>query len=192
MNFPERYVYLDFLIDTNRINARKGLKYMNILERWRESDVISIEMAEVAQDEAVESGDSNRNEKAYTYIATQTLANSSEERRLLNQIKAILFPQGIKTRNERNDIEIVFNAHKYNCILITDDGGSRRQAGGILGNRDRLAALGIQVMRDYEAVELAKQKIIKRDLLARRIASVEGKPLPDWVGMDLAVANRLE
>jgi hypothetical protein len=108
MDFPERYVYLDFLIDTNRINARKGLKYMNILERWYESDVISIEMPEVAQDEAVEGRDPNRTEKAYTYIATQTLAGSSEERSLLNQIKAILFPQGVKAKNERNDIEIVF------------------------------------------------------------------------------------
>lgn len=82
---------------------------MNILERWHESGVISIEMAEVAQDEAVQSGDPNRTEKAYTYIATQTLADSSEERNLLNPIKVILFPQGIKTQNERNDIEIVFN-----------------------------------------------------------------------------------
>ncbi len=191
MNFPERYVYLDFLIDTNRINARKGLKYMNVLECWHEFDVISIEMAAVAQDEAAESGDSNRTEKAYTYIATQTLADSSEERRLLNQISAILFPQGTTVRKELNDIEIIFNAHKYLCILITDDGASKRQGGGILGNRDRLATLGIQVMRDYEAVELVKQKIIKRDRLARRIASAEGKPLPDWVSIDLTVADRL-
>jgi hypothetical protein len=192
MDLPERYVCLDFLIDTNRINARRGLKSMNILERWHDSDVISIEMAEVAQDEVAESGDSNRTEKAYTYTATQTLADSSEERMLLNQIKAILVPHGLKTKNELNDIEIVFNAYKYYCILITDDGGSRRQPGGILGNRDRLAALGIQVMHDYEAVELVKQKIIKRDLLARKIASAERKPLPDWVDVDLAVAGKLE
>ena len=32
MNVPERYVYLDFHIDTNRINAKSRLTYMNILE----------------------------------------------------------------------------------------------------------------------------------------------------------------
>jgi hypothetical protein len=44
-------------------------------------------------------------------------------------------------------------------------------------------------MRDHEAVALVKQKIIKRDLLARKIASVEGKPLPHWVGTDISFAD---
>ena len=38
-----------------------------------------------------------------------------------------------------NDIEIVFNAAKYEGILVTADGGSRRQLGGILGNRAALS-----------------------------------------------------
>ncbi len=80
---------------------------------------------------------------------------------------------------------MVFNAYKYERILITDDGGSRRQSGGILGNRERLRSLGIQVMRDNEAVELVKHRIIERDEFARRIASKTGEPLPDWVGKDL-------
>ena len=70
MNMPERYVYLDFHIDTNRINAKSGLTYMNILERWFEDDVIYLEMSEAAQNEAVKSGSSTRTEKAYTYIAS--------------------------------------------------------------------------------------------------------------------------
>ena len=158
MNMPERYVYLDFHIDTNRINAKSRLDFMNILEHWYENDVIFLEMAEVAQNEATKSQNSIRTEKAYSYISTETLASTPDEARMLRKIKVILFPRGVKNINERNDVEILFNAWKYGAILITDDGGSKRQPGGILGNRDKLTALGIQVMRDHEAVEIVKQK----------------------------------
>jgi len=147
MNMPERYVYLDFHIDTNRINAKSRLDFMNILEHWYENDVIFLEMAEVAQNEATKSQNSIRTE-----------ASTPDEARMLRKIKDILFPRGVKNINERNDVEILFNAWKYGAILITDDGGSKRQPGGILGNRDKLTALGIQVMRDHEAVEIVKQK----------------------------------
>ena len=180
---PERYVYIDFMIDTNRINAKTHLKNMNILECWHEDGVISIEMAEVAQNEAVQSRDSSRTEKAYTYIATKTLAHTRDEVLKLNQIQLILFPLGVQSRNNQNDVEIVFNAWKYFRILVTDDGDSRSQPVGILGNRDHLADIGIRVMRDDEAVELVKQKIIDRDQRARRIVLMEGKSLPDWVGL---------
>ncbi|OGX27368.1 MAG: hypothetical protein A2705_01990 [Omnitrophica WOR_2 bacterium RIFCSPHIGHO2_01_FULL_52_10] len=102
----------------------------------------------------------------------------------LNQIQLILFPLGVQSRNNQNDVEIVFNAWKYFRILVTDDGDSRSQPVGILGNRDHLADIGIRVMRDDEAVELVKQKIIDRDQRARRIVLMEGKSLPDWVGLD--------
>jgi len=187
MNMHERYVSLDFHIDTNRINAKSRLTYINILERWFEDDVIYLEMSEVAQNEAVKSGSSIRTEKAYTYIATETLASTPDEFRILKQIKEILFPDGIKSTNEKNDVEIVFNTWKYRQILITDDGGSKRQPGGILGNRDKLAALGIQVLRDHEAVKLVKQKIIQRDQRANKIAAYKNEPLPEWVGEDLDI-----
>jgi len=83
MFIVERNVFLDFHIDTNRINAKSCLKYMNILERWYENDVIYIEMAEVAQNEAANRGSSLRSEKAYSYIATETLARTPDEFRML-------------------------------------------------------------------------------------------------------------
>ena len=187
MNVPERYVDLDFHIDTNRINAKSCLTYMNILERWFEDDVIYLEMSEIAQSEAVKSGHSIRSEKAYTYIATETLAGTPNEFHILRQIKEILFPNGIKSINEKNDVEIVFNAWKYDQILITDDGGSKRQPSGILGNRDKLAVLGIKVMRDHEAVGLVKQKIIERDQRANKIAAYKNESLPEWVERDLDI-----
>ena len=35
-----------------------------------------------------------------------------------------------------------------------------------------------------EAVEIVQQKLIDRDKKAKRIADMEGKSLPDWVGKD--------
>jgi len=187
MFIVERNVFLDFHIDTNRINAKSCLKYMNILERWYENDVIYIEMAEVAQNEAANRGSSLRSEKAYSYIATETLARTPDEFRMLRQIIEVLFPNGIKSTNEKNDVEIVFNAWKYGRILVTDDGGSKKQPGGILGSRGKLSTLGIKVLRDYEAVELVKEKIIQRDQSALKVASCKKDPIPQWVGKDLDV-----
>ena len=186
MNILERYVWLEFHLDANRINARKNLKDMNALEYWHKNDVIYMEMSEVAQKEAAH-GDPDRFEKAYTYAATETLASPFDKLRMMNQIGAVIFPEGIKSQQERNDVEIVFNAHKYEKILITWDGDSKQQSGGILGNREKLRSLGIQVMRDPEAVKLVKHKIIERDEFARRIASRTGEPLPDWIGKDLDI-----
>lgn len=187
MAMIERHVFLDFHIDTNRINSRSRLKHMNFLEQWHEREVIYIAMSEVAQKEAVKDGAGDRAEKAYTYTATETLARTPDEVKNLKRLKELLFPHGIKSRSEWNDVEVVFNAHKYEAILITDDGGSKRQPNGILGNAQKLCQLGIQALHDYEAVELVRQKIIQRDQTAREIASTTGEPLPDWVGKDLEI-----
>ena len=179
---PERYVHCDFIIDANRINAKGNLKHMNILEQWKENDVISLEMAETAQNEARQ-GNTNRADKARSYVSLRAGLNDTPlaDR---NTIERILFPSGIQNNSDRNDVDIIFTAGKWRWILVTDDGNSKNQPMGILGNKDKLAAIGIRVMRDDEAVELVKQKIIDRDKRAKRIAKIDGKPLPDWVGKD--------
>jgi len=187
MNMPERYVNLDFHLDTNRINSKAQLKHMNILEHWHELGVISIEMSHIAQEETAQGRNSLRVQKAYTYIFTETLASTPSEQKILIQIQDILFPNGIKYPNERNDVEIVFNAHKYDATLVTADGASSRQPNGILGNAERLRRLRIQVLRDHEAVELVKQKIQNRDQRARRVSQITDQKLPDWVGRDLDI-----
>jgi hypothetical protein len=73
-----------------------------------------------------------------------------EELRSLNKIEQILFPNGITTVNQRNGAEIVFNAAKYIRSLITTDGGSRSQPGGILGNRAKLSAIGAKILTPAE------------------------------------------
>ena len=81
-------------------------------------------------------------------------------------------------------MEIVFNASKYERILVTNDGGSARQSGGILGNRDGLKQLGIEVKTDEEAVALVKQHVRDRDRLLVEKCKRQGESLPAWIGLD--------
>ena len=182
---PNRHVGLLFFIDTNRINARRRLPHINQLEEWHKSDVITIEMPEEAQEEAIAGGSVDRMAKANSYIyAIVTHTVRAEHAHKLEEIERILFSGGAQTPNQQNDVSIVFNAGYYGFILITDDGDSKSQPNGMLGNRGRLADLGIQVMRDSEAVEFARQRIRVRDRRARWVAEQTGQTLPDWVGQD--------
>ncbi len=183
-NSEPRSVYLGFMIDANRINARQADADMNQIEKWRDDEVIEVLMSEVAYDEARSGGNAKRARKVSESIYSITLANTSNEQEEMRQIESILFPEGAKTPSELNDVEIVFNAKKYMRILITADGGSKRQPGGILGNRAALAAIGVRVMPAAEAVALVRQRIGERDARARQGSAMDGVPLPTWVGQD--------
>lgn len=183
-DMPGRELYLRFQIDTNRINSKRGIRNMNCLERWREDELIEILISETAQEEARAGSDPRRERKALGYVFSQSLPTTSEEQDELRRIECALFPVGAANQNQRNDVDIVFNASKYRAILVTADGGSRSQPGGILGNRDALAALGIQVMTDAEAVALVEERIRDRDEMARLVAAQEGVEVPRWVGTD--------
>jgi hypothetical protein len=181
---PARFLPLEFYVDTNRINARQGLPHMNQLEEWHRNRVISIQMAEEAHDEAIRGNNPERARKARSYIYSIVPPDmQAQYRHILKEIENILFPSGAKTCSQVNDVRIVFNAAYYMSILVTNDGESSSQPNGILGNRDKLAKY-VQVMRDSEAVELVKERIKERDARARKIASMSGQPLPDWVGND--------
>ena len=157
---------------------------MNRLERWHKKGVITLVMSVVAQSEATAGGDHNRKSKAYEYVFTETQASTSGEKKLLQEIEDILFPSGARLESERNDVEIVFNAIKYEATLIANDGESKRQPGGMLGNLQILKSLGAEILSDEEAVELVRELIKKRDENARRYCVQVKKPLPDWVGKD--------
>jgi hypothetical protein len=176
-------VYRSFQIDANRINGSGRLEFMNQLEKWHRERIIQIQMAETAQGEAA-CGSTRRARKAYRYVFTRTASRTPREAALLRQIEAILFPGGASTQGERNDVDIVFNAKKYGCVLVTNDGASRSQPGGILGNRQRLEALGVQILTDEEAVACVHELILRRDERERGRALATGEPLPDWVGRD--------
>jgi hypothetical protein len=182
---PQREMpQIGFIVDTNCINARQRMENMNKLEGWASNEVISLETTEIAQNEMVVGNNSARINKAYNFIYTMSEIELQEERELLDKIEKILFSSGADTQNKKNDVEIVFNAAKYLTPLITNDGDSISQPGGILGNRANLALLGIKVMNPAEAVELLTKEISNRDDFARTWASHYNKPVPSWVGQD--------
>ena len=181
---PRRELPLRFQLDTNRINSRQALDNMNLLEQWADKEIIELFMSEAAQDEARKGRDPVRSRKALGYIFSETLANTTEELHQMSQIEKILWPGGASTEGQRKDVEIVFNAGKYRATLVTNDGGSRSQPGGLLGNRKALAALGIRVVTDEEAVAMVREAIRNRDEIARMVSSENGSPLPEWVGKD--------
>ncbi len=182
--FSSRDIRLIFHLDTNRLNARSGLPSINQLEQWDQDGVIVLEMSETAHREASAGNNTERTRKADRHLIACDEITNVEEVRLLRVIARILCPDGVQTPSQKNDVHIVFNAGKYGAILVTNDGDSARQPGGILGNRDELSALGIGVMTDDEAVVLVRSRISIRDEYERNMAQWTGNAPPDRVGCD--------
>lgn len=178
---PKRDLGCIYHLDTNRINARQQDKDVNQLELWHKHGVIFLEMSRTAYDEAC-IGSACRAGKASDYTWVSTSWEMKEWRILLENI---LFPRGLKRQNEINDISILLLAKMANAMLVTNDGASKAQPGGILGNRERLLAeAGIRVLSAGEAVTEIRSYIQLRDEAANEIAKATGQKLPDWVGKD--------
>jgi len=77
----------------------------------------------------------------------------------------------------------VCEAEKYQAILVTNDGASKSQPGGILGNRDKFSDR-VVVMNPMEAVQHIRGRIQERDRIACQASLAKGCPPPDWVGID--------
>lgn len=184
IQMPSRSVYQSFHLDTNRINSREALANMNQLEQWCENGVILLEMSQAAHAEAKAGGDIRRTRKALRHIFSMTMNLTKVERDKWEQIEDTLSPGGAQTAAQKNDVEIVFNAWKYKRVLVTADGGSKTQPGGILGNRARLEELGVRVMADNEAVARVGEAIRVRDENAQWVSKRTGDPLPPWVRAD--------
>jgi len=169
-------------IDTNLINARQKLDAVNKLEQWFTDEVILINISSIAYGEAQADGDERRTRKAnqQIYTATAPVADSDP---LFKQVEGALFPQGASDENQRNDIRIVCDATKYHAILVTGDGASKSQPGGILGNRHKLRGL-VQIMAPDETVDFVRSKIRERDEFNERWVKELGGELPPWTGKD--------
>jgi hypothetical protein len=157
---------------------------MNQLERWRADDVIILDMSVEAYDEARFGNNAARTSKADESIYRRAHDVVGGERDFRDQMGKLLFGEKCLDKGEENDVRILFCARQAGAILITDDGGSKRQPGGMLGHARELASLGIEVMTDEVAVQKVRGKIAFRDKLARGIARDTGLPLPEWVGQD--------
>ena len=180
-----RIIQPRFRIDTNCINSRSNLPAMNILERWDEDGVIFMkDISDTAQKEAMAGNDPIRKEKALQFV-DNILFRDSENNKIISDIKKILFPAGIKNQNQMNDVLIVFDCTNDSAILITNDGASKSQPGGILGHRAELKKkFGLIIMTDKEAVEFVQDKINERDKRAQFLHEKYCHELPKWVGKD--------
>lgn len=183
VQIQRRRLYIPPLhIDTNLINARQKLHSVNQLEQWLEDGVILINMSSTAHAEAKEGNSLQRTQKANMQIFTTTPAATSDDS-LFQIVEASLFPDGANGENERNDVRIVCEAAKYGAILVTADGGSKTQPGGILGNRRKLMDI-VQIMHPDVAVSFVRGKIAERDKFNQRAAKEYGLELPPWTGED--------
>ena len=140
---------LEYLLDANCINARQKDPALNELEALHEKGKILLIMPRPAYDEAG-FGSEARQEKTedYCFVGTE----DSERFKVKHIIGHILFPSGAKTANQKNDIEILEVARHTRTTLITMDGASKSQPGGMLGHRDELAKFGIKILWPAEAL----------------------------------------
>lgn len=178
-----RLLYIPVLhIDTNLINARQKLPAVNQIEKWFEDEVILINISGTARGEALAGNNVQRTCKANKQINTETPPMEPSDP-LYIKIETALFPEGPRANNQRNDVRIVCDAAKYEAILITRDGGSKTQPGGILGNRDKLRDV-VQILSPDEAVAFVREKITERDEFNAQVAKEFGGELPPWTGAD--------
>jgi hypothetical protein len=176
-----------FHLDANLINARQDLDAVNRMERWRDDGVVLLVMAGVAHREAQAGTGGNveaRKRKAARHIYTITANGEAMADDTYARVEAILWGRS-DNDNQANDIEIVCEAILWRAILVTKDGGSKKQPRGILGNRDKLREqFNIQILQPEEAVEFIRSRIAERDNFNAQFAAMTGMPLPKWFGRD--------
>ncbi len=171
-----------FHIDTNLINARQKIGEVNQLEKWADDGVILINMSSTAYKEAQVGNHPQRIKKTKQNIFTDSEAINQEDE-LFSKVADALFGSALLSSNQINDVQIVCEAIKYAAILVTNDGASKSQPGGILGNRHKLVEL-VQIYSPLEAVHFIRKKIKERDDLSKEYVREFGGSLPAWTGMD--------
>lgn len=134
-----------FFLDANCINARQQNPTLNELENFRAEGFVTLVFTEATHREAG-IGKQERTDKAagFSYTKFEPFCDGNEHTKLA--IEFILFPAGAKTDNHRNDVLAVYHAERLRWPLVTMDGASKKQPGGILGRAAELATLGIEVI----------------------------------------------
>lgn len=179
---PDRWCGAKVMIDANAINARQADTALNQIETWRASGTVRHLMSDPAYDEA-RMGSAVRRAKSDRQLIGISHRGAAEAE-VWRAVEKAIFPRGASTPSQRNDVEIVFQAHAWGYVLVTNDGDSRRQPRGILGAADALAELGVVVVRPGEFVTWVRGRIEKRDERFRRVCAATNTPLPEWLGQD--------
>jgi hypothetical protein len=141
-----------FYLDANCVNARQLHAVLNELETLRARGQVTLIYADVTYLEAAHAS-SARTAKASGYSYTKVDPVWGENEATKQAIEAVLFPEGATNQNQRNDVLAVYHAERLHWPLITMDGASRSQPGGILGRTAQLAAIGIEVITPEQALE---------------------------------------
>lgn len=143
--------HLCFYLDANCVNAKQLNEHLNELEQWRDDGFITLIYSEPAFNEAG-FRNTRRAEKAAGFSYTSIAHEFEENSGMKLAITEVLFPDGLKHQNQLNDVLAVWHAERLQWPLITMDGASRTQPGGILGRVAELGALGVEVITPAKAV----------------------------------------
>jgi len=144
---------ITFFLDTNKINGRKLLPHMNKLEVLASDGKCELLMPKIAWNEAAAGNNETREEKTWSYYFIG-LKYTNSQKYWFSEVEKIVFPSGADTQNKKNDVWVLVTAREMNYPLITNDGDSKFQPGGMLGNRKELSKIGICIIRDEEAIEM--------------------------------------
>jgi hypothetical protein len=137
MPLPQRtrFVHLAFHIDTNRINARQKLPAMNQLEEWKRNRVILLGMSETAFREAWSGNNRTRTAKTSGFMFSQPDIGDDHWEGRRAEIERVLFPAGVRTQNQQNDVLVVFTADKHRHFSSPMTAARKRNRASFLAMR---------------------------------------------------------
>src|SRR5205823_5811786 len=160
---------------------------MTALRKWADAGDIKLVYTEEIQAELERCRDPKiRTASRELSVLFAKSLDEIEEEDQRTRISRILFPDGLRSENDRVDVDTIRIAQLWGAIVITNDGASKTQPGGILGAANRLhPEIGVQVMRDFEAAELAARLVRERDRLEIFFAAKEGRNVASWVRSEL-------
>jgi hypothetical protein len=134
------------------------------IKKWEEDGVITLEVSFSVIDE---SGRGSHGEPRLSEVdnyvhleGNNFLGKENEEKK---KIEDIVFPNGAKKKNEKMDIQILYDVRCSGATLITLDGNSNSQPRGILGSKNELENLCIRVLSPLDAVSEIENLIKERD-----------------------------
>jgi len=144
-----------FLLDANACNSRQRIDELTELERLGREGVIELQYTETTWDEA-RRGSEPRDEKVAKFLFTGLPADSAHQGPWREAITRVLFPDGSLNESRKHDVEALLTAKMSGGVFVTRDGASKSQPRGILGSKDELAMLGIEVVNFTQALRIAR------------------------------------
>lgn len=154
---------------------------MSELEEWSRRGVIGLEWSEPIYDELSRDALHGRRWQKIrgTLVAHPRITNPNEIKQLA-EIKRVVFARGPLNPSEQNDALALFTARKYRAFFVPHDGAGGKPR-GILTHRNELAALGVHVLTDEEAVAMVRDTLSAVATEERRHMQESGEAEPSWI-----------